>query len=72
MTNKRVDIRAELKIAGIRQSKIARILSVSPVSVHDVITGKRKTPRIREAIALFIGKPVSEIWPDTTNQEKAA
>ncbi|MFA5905171.1 MAG: helix-turn-helix domain-containing protein [Desulfobacula sp.] len=59
-----IDIRQELKNKGIAQSSIAQMLKVKPASVHNVVTGKRKTPRIRAAIAMAIGKPVGEIWPD--------
>ena len=59
------EIKAELARKGISQREIALMLKVSPVSVNNVISGKRKTPRIRKAIALAIGKPVSEItWPE--------
>jgi len=59
-----IDIRQELKNKGENQLSIAKLLMVTAPSVHNVISGKRRTPRIRKAIALAIGKPVSEIWPD--------
>lgn len=40
------------------------MLKVKPPTVHNVITGKRANPRIRQAIALAIGRPVSEVFPD--------
>lgn len=57
-------IKIALLANGISQADIARMLKVSPPSVHNVITGKRRTPRIRMAIALAIGKPVAEVFPD--------
>jgi len=59
------EIKTSLKAAGMTQSEISKMLNVTPVAIHNVISGKRRTPRIRKAIALAIGKPVSEIWPDT-------
>lgn len=53
-----------LKANGVRQMDIARMLKVAPASVHDSITGKRKNPRIRQAIALATGKKKEELWPD--------
>ena len=67
MTNKDINIKAELKSAGMSQSEIARMLKVSPVSINDVISEKRKNPRIRKVIALILGRSESEIWPDKQN-----
>jgi len=61
-------IKAELKRCGIKQIDIARMLKVTPVSVHDAITGKRRTPRIRKAISLATGRPESELWPESKEQ----
>jgi len=69
MTNLRDNIKLELKTKGLTQAEIATMLKVTPVSVHDVITGKRKNPRIRKAIAMAIGKPVADLWPDTTKKQ---
>ncbi|KGO32805.1 hypothetical protein JT06_18290 [Desulfobulbus sp. Tol-SR] len=57
-------IKAAIKQAGFRQIDIARVLQITPVSVHDVITGKRRNPRIRKAIAMATGRPESELWPE--------
>lgn len=69
MTNPEI-IKAELKKAGIKQIDLARMLKVSPVSVNDAISGKRRTKRIRKAISLATGRPESELWPE--NKEQAA
>jgi lambda repressor-like predicted transcriptional regulator len=69
------EIRAALLLAEPPTSitAIARKLGLKPQGLHMVITGLRPNPRIRAAIAEAIGKPVSEIWPDSkTNQEEAA
>ena len=59
-----IDIKLALKKKSISQLSIAKILNVHPVTVNEVVQGKRKNPRIRLAIALSIGKPVCEIWPE--------
>lgn len=51
-------------MAGVTQTEIAKSLDVAVACVNDVVTGKRKNPRIRTAIAQAIGKPVEKIWPD--------
>jgi lambda repressor-like predicted transcriptional regulator len=65
------DIKAALKNKKISQLSIARILGVHPVSVNEVVSGKRKNPRIRLAIALSLGRPVSEIWPEEKKNTSA-
>jgi len=66
-------IKANLILAGVTQSEIARSLGIKVASVNDVVSGKRKNPRIRSAIAEAIGKPVEKIWPDAqpTTREHA-
>jgi len=61
-------IKVEILRCGTSQTKIARTAGVSVSSIHDVITGRRKTYRIRAAIAEAIGRKISEIWP-TASQE---
>lgn len=51
---------------GIKQVNIAKSLGIKSPTVNEVISGKRKNPRIREAIAMAIGKQVGEIWPEET------
>lgn len=68
MTNRDL-IKNALKERQTTQTQIAKMLHVSPVSVNDVVTGKRKTPRIRQAIAFALGKSVSEIWPEPAKEE---
>lgn len=58
------NIKAALAAKGITQTQIARMLKVKPPTVHNVISGKRRNPRIRQAIALAIGCRVSELWPE--------
>lgn len=63
-------IKEALKEKGLTQVKIAELLNVKPASVHNVITEKRKTPRIRAALSLATGIPLNELWPDVQKKEK--
>ena len=64
-------IKAALKDKKISQLSIARILGVHPVSVNEVVSGKRKNPKIRLAIALSLGRPVSDLWPEDKKNTSA-
>lgn len=58
------EIRAALILKGITGVSIARSLGVPQQNVAAVIALTRRTPRIRQAIAAAIGKPVAEVFPD--------
>ena len=68
MANVGKNIQLLLEEKGVSQASIAKMLGVKPPSVHNVITGRRATPRIRQAIALALGLSESELWPDTKPQ----
>ena len=57
-------IKKELRENNTNANRIAKELQVSRQAVCQTIEGY-VSRRIREAISLKIGKPVSEIWPDT-------
>lgn len=69
--NPKINIKAALKKKKIRQVFLADILEVHPVSVNEVVSGKRKNPRIRFAIAVSLGLKVSDIWPDNQPNKTA-
>ncbi len=56
------EIKYELKMAGLTQSKIAAELKVTPQTVRGVIHGHTQSARIQNLIAKKIGKQVSDIW----------
>lgn len=67
-----IELKSSLKARKVTQATIAEMLQVHPVCVSEVMTGRRKNPRIRKAIALYLGKDVDQIdWPDKS-KEKAA
>lgn len=70
MLNNKNFIKAELKRARITQRHLAEILGVSPVSIHHVVTGSRKSSRIRAVIALAINRPVADIWPEEAEKRQ--
>lgn len=56
-------IRSELVLRGIKNADIARALGVTRSAVSNTIAGRRRKPRIRQAIALAISRSVENIWP---------
>jgi lambda repressor-like predicted transcriptional regulator len=42
---------------------VAKNLNITVPAVNSVIKGLRQNPRIRQAIAAAIGRPVEQIWP---------
>jgi lambda repressor-like predicted transcriptional regulator len=64
------DIGLRLQEKGISQLDIANMLKVKPASVHNVVSGKKRTPRIRQAISFALGLPESEIWPETLSKRR--
>lgn len=61
-----------LKLSGHTVTQIAKSLGVSQPTVTQVIYGVRTTARIRQAIAIAVGKPVSELWPEQQSTAKEA
>lgn len=49
--------------AEVTSAMIAKHCIVDRSFVSHVISGRAKTPRIREAIATFLNVQVEEIWP---------
>ncbi|RMX08380.1 transcriptional regulator [Corticibacter populi] len=65
------EIKAALRIRGWSQVRIASDLNVTPASVHQVITGRVKSIRIREFICRILEKPVDAIWPLEAEERQA-
>ena len=63
------EIKSQLVLRGVTATAIARSLGLARPNVTATISGKRRTARIRQAIADAIGRPVSEVFPD---QQEAA
>jgi lambda repressor-like predicted transcriptional regulator len=58
------EIRIELIRVKTTMAKIARAAKVTRNFVWQVVHGRRRTRRIREAIAQAVGKPIRELWPE--------
>jgi lambda repressor-like predicted transcriptional regulator len=52
-----------MKLLDVTQTSIANKLKMTVPAVNSVIKGLRKNPRIRQAIADAVGRPVHQIWP---------
>jgi predicted transcriptional regulator len=50
---------------------VARSIGVSQPAVSQIISGKKTSSRIRQAIAKAIGKPVDEVFPEPVTEEAA-
>ena len=57
-------VKAFMVKSGIKQSAIASRLDLSPSTVSLVVSGKKKSTRVRREIATTLGMEVSELWPE--------
>ena len=62
MTPAKTSPRVALFAAGIVGSVLAAQHGICPSVLSDVLSGKRRTPRVRRVIAEALGKPYSTIW----------
>jgi lambda repressor-like predicted transcriptional regulator len=61
------DIRAELVRRDRSAASVARELGLSKVHVGQVLVGKRRSPRVEEALAAAIEMPVDEVFEPAPN-----
>lgn len=63
-----LDIKQALERKGITQKSISDLFQTYPSTISYVISGtykkSEKTKKIREYIALHLGKKIEEIWAD--------
>lgn len=62
------EIRSEMIRKEVTVTSIAKKLGIKQPAVSQVIYGVRRNPRIREAIANAIEKPVSALWPGQVDE----
>lgn len=60
------EIRAALILNEVKVIDIAKSLDLKHSNVSVVISGGKSTPRVRQAIADAIGRPVDEVFPPQT------
>lgn len=58
-------IRAELRVKGKTIKSVAEEIGASATAVTLVIDGRATSARIKDALAVVLGKSVAEIWPDS-------
>ena len=56
------EIRALMALKKVKQTHIANATGVKSQTIYKVIEGILKSPRLRQALAKAVGKPVSELW----------
>ena len=61
-------IRILLLERGVTQAQIARDAEITTAAVNHVVSGYRKHPGIRRAIAKACGVPVEDLWPEEANR----
>jgi len=65
-------IRGMMYIAGVRQIDIARKYGIDKTVLSKVLSGKRKSRRVREAIAQELNVPFKSLWPEGVFKTAAA
>ena len=63
-------VKALLTLRNISQTELSTKLGIAPSEISRVITGKRKTPRIRKAIAAELGIPVEVLFDGMDEQKR--
>ncbi|TSK07927.1 MAG: helix-turn-helix domain-containing protein [Geobacter sp.] len=56
------EVKAKMVLKDISQSSIATELDVTPGTVSAVVSGKRKSKRVQEAIAKKLGIKYETLW----------
>lgn len=56
---------------GLKVQELAELKNISKQALYSAINGEH-LPRAKEIISEAINKPVSEIWPDSKQEEQAA
>jgi transcriptional regulator with XRE-family HTH domain len=58
------NIKLLLLLSGTSEAEIARNLGLNRASISMVVTGKSKSRRVREAIAIALDAKVTDLWPE--------
>jgi len=65
---KRNEIKAHLVMQGVTVTSIANDLGIAISSVSQVISRTKHTKHVQVAVANAIGKPVGEVFPESTKE----
>jgi lambda repressor-like predicted transcriptional regulator len=61
-------IKSMLVLKGIKNTDIARLAGVAPVTVSVVLTGRRRSKKIETAIAKSLGFSREKLWPPSAKK----
>lgn len=64
-------VKAMMVLKGVKQRDICRALKVKPGTVSLIVSGRKKSDRIRRAIAQALGVSIQELWPETPKKKAA-
>lgn len=68
MNNK---VKAQMVLKGVTQREICRTLHVTPATVSLIVSGKKKSRRVRKAIAKALGARYEELWHEPEHKKAA-
>lgn len=71
MTSLKLSIKAAIKAKGYTQTGIARRLRCSLPFLCMVISGRKTSKRIKAGLAAYLGKSVSDLWPEDKKNTSA-
>ena len=66
-----VQIKAEIRMRGTTPAAMADQLSLSRMTVSNVIHGRSTSRRVADAIASLIEQPINRIWPGQYEPSRA-
>lgn len=69
MEHIRKHIKAEIKTKGFTQTSLAAKLRCSLPFLSMVISGKKTSKRIQGGLAAYLGKSVSDLWPEQPEEK---
>lgn len=68
MNNK---VKSMMVLKGVSQREICRALHVTPATVSLIVSGKKKSRRVRRAIAKALGVPYNDLWHEPEYKKAA-
>lgn len=68
MNNK---VKSMMVLKGVSQREICRSLHVTPATVSLIVSGKKKSRRVRKAIAKALGVAYNDLWHEPEYKKAA-
>lgn len=65
------EVKAQMVLKGVSQREICRALHVAPQTVSLIVSGKKKSRRIRKAIAKALGVSYESLWHEPEYKKAA-